>query len=132
MDARNCRSCGSLFNYMGGEPICASCKKKLEEKFTKVKEYLDEKPTATIVEVSEETEVSVTQLKQWIREERLSLSSASDIGITCMSCGRPIRTGRFCDKCKIKMQNDLSGATKKVVVAPEKKKSDGNRMRFLQ
>ena len=133
MDARNCRSCGTLFNYISGPPICTKCKKKLEEKFTEVKEYLDGHPRATISVVSEEIDVSVKQTKQWIREERLSLSDATDAGVTCETCGKPICSGRFCDKCKAKMHNELSGVIAKPVSAPAKKKDhDGNRMRFLQ
>lgn len=133
MDARNCRSCGILFNYIGGVPICASCKKKLEDKFREVKDYLNEHPNATIVEVSEEMEVSVKQIKQWIREERLSLSEATMDGVLCESCGKPIRSGRFCDKCKAKMQSELASAIEKPKAAPVKKKEhEGNRMRFLQ
>ena len=133
MDARNCRSCGTLFNYISGPPICSKCKKKLEEKFTEVKEYLDAHPNATISVVSEEMDVSVKQIKQWIKEERLSLSEATVEGIVCESCGKPVRSGRFCDKCKIKMQNELAGAIKKPAAVPVKKKDhDGNRMRFLQ
>ncbi len=134
MDARNCRSCGSLFNYIGGEPICASCKKKMEDVFLQVREYLDEHPNATINEVSEEVSVSVKQIKQWIREERLTLSDATDAGITCLVCGVQIKSGRYCDRCKTKMQNDLASVTDKprAQEPAHKRESNGNRMRFFQ
>lgn len=44
MEVRNCRSCGRLFNYMGGAPLCPACQKKLEEKFQEVKAFLEENP----------------------------------------------------------------------------------------
>ena len=76
MEVKNCKGCGRLFNYMGGAPLCDACRKKLEEKFQKVKQYLDDHPDASVNQVSEDNDVSVKQIKQWIREERLSLSEA--------------------------------------------------------
>lgn len=133
MEVRNCKGCGRLFNYMGGAPLCEMCKKELEEKFQEVRDYLEEHPNATISRVSEDMDVSVKQIKQWIREERLSLSSAGADGIVCEQCGAPICTGRFCEKCKASMVNTFAGAIDKPK-APEVKKRerDGNRMRFLQ
>ena len=71
MEVKNCKECGRLFNYMGGAPLCDGCRKKLEQKFQEVKQYLDENPNASVNQVSEDNDVSVKQIKQWIREERL-------------------------------------------------------------
>ena len=42
MNARNCRKCGKLFNYVSGPPICMACREALEEKFQEVKNYIFE------------------------------------------------------------------------------------------
>lgn len=133
MDVRNCKSCGRLFNYIGGAPICEACRKKLEEKFQEVKSYLEQYPNSSVTRVSEAMDVSVKQIRQWIREERLALSVPGADGIICEQCGAPIATGRFCEKCKASMVNTLSGALDKPV-APQIKRQerDGNKMRFLQ
>lgn len=133
MDVRNCKSCGNLFNY-SGRNICPTCARKLEEKFVQVKAFIRENPNASIATVSEENEVSVNQIRNWIREERLILSQESAIGIECERCGKPIRVGRFCDDCKKQVTQDLQGVQKTgVKVEPVKKQSDStkNRMRFL-
>ena len=133
MEVRNCRSCGRLFNHMGGIPICPDCTKKLEDTFQAVKEYLRENPKATVSQVSEEMDVSVKQIKQWVREERLSFSSTGADGIVCEHCGAPITTGRFCDKCKSNMTDSLNHAIEKPkATVVKKQEKDGNRMRFLQ
>lgn len=132
MEVKNCKECGHLFNYMGGAPLCDGCRKKLEQKFQEVKQYLDENPNASVNQVSEDNDVSVKQIKQWIREERLSLSEASLDGVTCEHCGRPIRTGRFCEKCKAAMANSFANSIEKPKpLEPQKKERDGNKMRFL-
>jgi methionyl-tRNA synthetase len=106
---------------------------KLEQKFQEVKKFIYDHPDASVNDVSEANDVSVKQLKQWIREERLMFTSATATGIECEKCGAPIRSGRYCDKCKQEMSNSLSGLLDKPS-APEstKREKDGNRMRFLQ
>ena len=133
MEVRNCKGCGRLFNYNGGMPLCPGCVTKLEEKFQDVKEYLRQNPNAPLSVVSEENDVSVKQIKQWVREERLTFTEESQITLECENCGSKIRTGRFCDKCKTSLHNDLSGAIKKSGTITSKPKSghEKDRMRFL-
>ena len=66
--------------------------------------------TATMKDISEDNDISVKQLKQWVREERLTFTDKSPVGIECENCGAMIRTGRFCNKCKNNMANDLRQA----------------------
>ena len=61
MEVKNCKECGRLFNYMGGAPLCDGCRKKLEQKFQEVKQYLDENPNASVNQVSEDNDVSVNR-----------------------------------------------------------------------
>lgn len=132
MEARNCKECGKIFNYLGGAPVCASCAKKLEEKFTQVKEYVYDNPNVPINQVAEENEVSVQQIKRWIREERLSFSDSSDIGIDCEKCGAMIRTGRYCNNCKRQMEDQFKNMYKPASAPVQKKKTNTEaRMRFL-
>lgn len=135
MDVRNCRDCGKLFNYLSGPPLCPTCMKKLDEKFAIVKEYIYDHPEASIQQVAEDNEVSVMQLKKWVREERLSFTENSIAGLECENCGTMIRTGRFCNMCKDKMVNSLGSAYKEPEVEESKKvnaKDSANaRMRFL-
>ena len=131
MEVKSCKECRRLFNYMGGQMLCPACAKKLEEKFQEVKLYLNEHPNSSISTVSEELDVSVKQIKQWIREERLTLSDPTEAGIVCEQCGTPICSGRFCDKCKAQMQNEFSSVLSKSKAPEVKKERDGNRMRFL-
>lgn len=133
MDVRNCRSCGRLFNYLSGQQMCDSCKAALEEKFQDVKTYIREHQKSTINEVSEECDVSAKQIKQWIREERLSFTEDSGVYLECESCGEPVLTGRFCNKCKAKIQGDLQSAYVRNLEpkpAPSRNR-DGDKMRFL-
>lgn len=133
MEVRNCRDCGKLFNYIGGTPLCPACMKKLDEKYAKVKEYIYDNPGASINEVSEVNEVSVNQIKKWVREEKLSFTEDSPVGLACEGCGKMIKTGRFCKECKNRMANELDSFREKPkIVSVKKETRDNAKMRFLQ
>lgn len=133
MEVTNCKGCGRLFNYISGQKLCPECLKELENKFQEVKEFLRNNPSAGIDKTSKETEVSVKQIKQWIREERLILSE-SCMDIACEKCGVPIQSGRFCAACKGEMTNNLNSAFAKPQQRkqPERQDPNRNRMHFLQ
>ncbi len=133
MNLRNCSRCGKMFNYITGQPICDLCKKAIEEDFQKVKQYIQENPTAGLKQISEDNQVSTKQIQQWIREERLEFSKDSPIQLLCEKCGEPITTGRFCAKCKNSMANTLnqSFAKPKPALQQPTKPQPKSGMRFL-
>jgi len=75
IDVINCKRCGKLFQRVTSKKLCPECLRELEEKFNEVKSYIREHPDTTIMEVSAENDVSVEQIKQWIREERLEFTN---------------------------------------------------------
>lgn len=134
MNVRNCRGCRRLFNYISGPAYCPACREKLEEKFQDVKEFIRANPGVGIHEVSEACDVDPNQIRQWLREDRLELAEGSPIMLSCESCGAPIRSGRFCEKCKMDVTRGFNEILKSN--APKQKepvrRDDGNsRMRFL-
>lgn len=134
MDVKNCVKCMKLFNYVSGPTICPSCKKDIEEHFKEVRIYIRKNPKASIAEVGEACSVDIKQIRQWIREERLSFSSESAIGIECEVCGKTIKTGRYCEACKAQVANNLNSAYKKDEAKeenPYENKDTSNKMRFL-
>lgn len=136
MNVRNCRTCGRIFNYVAGPAMCPACREKLEEKFQQVKEFIRENKGVGIPEVAEACDVDAGQIRQWLREERLELSQDSPMYLTCESCGGPIRTGRFCEKCAgnltRSLQDVLKGSRAAAPAKPAKNDAEGPKMRFLK
>lgn len=135
MDVRNCKSCGRIYNHISGPNLCPTCAAELEAKFGEVKEYIYDHPRAGMQEVSETFNVSIAQIKEWIREERLAFAEDSLIGLECEGCGVTIKTGRFCKACKEKLAKGLTELyTKEEEKKPVKKVKDfqdNPRMRYL-
>lgn len=135
MNVRNCMKCGKIFNYAIGRPICPACKDKMDEKFRIVKEYIREHKIATMTEVCEECDVDASQIRQWIREDRLQFSDDSPIKIPCEGCGKMIGSGKFCPACAANLAHGFGSTIQKPVTQEEnryKKASHDNKMRFLQ
>ena len=100
-----------------------------------VKDYIEDNPRADMREISEKCDVSTRQIEQWIREERLSFSDDSPIGIACEVCGATIRTGRYCERCKNDLANRLGSmyGSRYSTVDTDKirERREKARMRFL-
>ncbi len=109
MNVKNCKKCGKVFNYIAGLPICPACKERLEDKFQEVKEYVRDHRTASMNDIIDDCDVERKQVEQWVREERLIFSEESPIKFNCEKCGKTIRSGRLCDKCKKEMINGFGG-----------------------
>lgn len=106
-ELRNCIRCGKVFAYTYN-PVCNKCLEQEEEEFKLVKEYIYENPGSTAYEVSEATGVSVEKIMKFLREERLELSSDNtNLLLECESCGRPIKSGRYCEECKNQIANEM-------------------------
>lgn len=114
---RKCKTCGSIFNFMG-KPICPACLKKMDEDFAKVRKFIYENPNARVDEISEETGVEPKMIMQFLRDGRLELKTA-DGSIVCEKCGVPISTGRLCHTCSQDISNHMQSVLPK---APQQQK----------
>lgn len=134
MNVRNCRRCGKIFNYVAGVPLCPMCREEMDKKFREVKEYIREHKGVGIQQVAEACDVEVSQIHQWLREDRLELVEGSGIVLLCENCGAAINSGRFCQKCKNSMANNLQQSIRKPQKeepAVQKSTRDKDKMRFL-
>ena len=129
-----CMRCRRLFNYVSGDRLCPKCREEVESEFQKVKDYIRENKGCNVIEVAEACEVSEKQIKEWVRQERLEMTTPTG-DITCQKCGIAITSGRYCDKCRAEMVGEFKEAVKKDAPAPEPPKDTGDnkdRMRFLR
>lgn len=112
-DVRNCKRCGRIFNYIGGAPLCQACKDDDEDEFKKIKEYLYANPGAPMSLVATELDISVEKIKRFLREGRLEIvGDEPNFVLDCESCGKSIKTGRYCDACEKELASGLRGIAK--------------------
>ena len=134
MNVRTCVKCRRLFNYVMGPSFCPECRTKEEDKFQEVKKYVQEHGRASMKEVAEACDVSMKQIQQWLRDDRLMLADDSPLGIECERCGKMIRGGKFCPACSNEMAAKLQSAMGNPLAAQVAAKNETKtnaRMRFL-
>ncbi|MDR3092001.1 MAG: flagellar protein [Clostridiales bacterium] len=120
MEMRNCVKCKRPFTYRG-VPICQDCEKDEEKVFDEVRTYIKQHPDVTLAVVSEVTGCSHKKILRWIKEGRIEISQASFGEIACESCGKPITKGRYCEKCVIKINNQVSDTFGKETISTQTK-----------
>lgn len=99
MELYACKRCKKLFQAMISRNICPECEKAEEDAFLRTKTYLRENKTAAVKEVCEACEVTMNQIKKWLREGRLEFGTGVSTGLTCDKCGKEIPSGKFCREC---------------------------------
>jgi len=108
MEARQCKKCGKLFNYIRS-PICVECTDDDDKEFHLVKDYIYEHPKSNLSEISESTGVDNKVLLGFLREGRIALKTCSQY-YTCARCGDQINTGVYCIKCKNELTKTFSNS----------------------
>ncbi|MGN0437037.1 MAG: TIR domain-containing protein [Lachnospiraceae bacterium] len=96
-----CQYCGCKhLDPVGlGRYCCENCGKENYDDFQTIRNYLDKVGSASALEIERVTGVPRNVVKHFFREEYLEISGNS-IGVPCESCGAPIRTGIYCERCK--------------------------------
>ncbi|MGD0153883.1 MAG: MerR family transcriptional regulator [Thermacetogeniaceae bacterium] len=98
MSLRNCSECGRIFEFTARD-LCPDCVNKEEEDYELIKNCLRHNPGAGISEVSEKTGVAEKKILVFLKKGRLLLGPENSITLNCERCGKPIRSGRYCDGC---------------------------------
>ncbi len=67
----NCEKCGSRLDYRGlGEYCCPECGEICYNDYGKVRNYVEENPTATIKNISIATGVTKEKIREFINEDK--------------------------------------------------------------
>ncbi|TJY41944.1 flagellar protein [Cohnella pontilimi] len=107
MNLANCPRCGKLFSRQARN-VCPNCIATMEKEYETCVAYLKEnKHHCTMHDLSEATGVSVRQIKEFIREGRISMDGAPNMSYPCDSCEQPIREGHLCENCKADLQKQM-------------------------
>lgn len=107
MELRNCPECGGVFAYVRTN-LCPACQKIDEEDFRKVRTFIIRNAGASIIKISEQTDVSEKKIMRYIREGRIKIGSDSGSAIIeCEVCGKKISSGRLCEACNEKLSSGI-------------------------
>ncbi|WCK55484.1 flagellar protein [Aneurinibacillus sp. Ricciae_BoGa-3] len=105
----NCPHCGKLF-LKSVRDICPDCYKEIEAEYQQCYKFMRKKESrsCTIMELSEATRVSISQITRFILEGRLQIMDHPNLSYACKSCGASIRTGVMCENCRKEFSKQLT------------------------
>jgi flagellar operon protein (TIGR03826 family) len=97
---RNCPRCDDLFVIITRN-LCPACVHQELKELETCHEFLrsQDNERSTIVEMSEQTGVSISQITQFILDKRIFVEDNPNMSYPCDSCEKLIRSGRFCVSC---------------------------------
>ncbi|MCM1200746.1 MAG: FeoC-like transcriptional regulator [Bacteroides fragilis] len=123
-----------MFQYFRGIELCYECRNMLEDKFEEVKEYIAEREGTSITQISRECRVPESQLKEWLKEDRLELVGRISAELTCEKCGKGIYEGHFCTQCKGEMLRSVGNSLREDKLNELRQQSMQNtpRMHFIR
>jgi flagellar operon protein (TIGR03826 family) len=124
---KNCSECGRIF-VDTGIGVCRDCYEKQQDQMQEISSYVRDNPHSTVKQICEALKVKEKLVMRMIREGRFVTDGVS-VEYPCESCGTPITSGRFCDKCNDdlakQMQQTQQKMTAKVAAAAPQKKGSG-------
>ncbi len=100
--------------------------KDIDNQYETVYKYLKENRGCTISELSEATDVPVKQITRFIREGRISIRSAPNIGYPCEVCGTPIREHAMCESCRLRLAKEMQNSDE------DRQRAEANRLKENQ
>lgn len=98
MEIGNCSRCGRIY-HTNPRKLCPECLREEEEQFERVVKYLRDNEGVSAQVLSEALEIPLEQVTHFLKEGRLV--EVAGLEYPCASCGKPIKTGRICDTCRL-------------------------------
>ena len=127
MQVVNCPRCGKVFTQIKSS-VCPACEKNEEDTFKLLTEFIDENPECTLKDLASGTDVSPKRILRFIREGRLVISEGMRNDVRCEVCGCEISKGRYCDDCRLKINQDISSMFSEPAIKKSKKSEDSSKM----
>ncbi len=106
----NCAKCGKLIETNGFRSLCDECFVRDMQDFDRIRDFLYIHPRSKIFEVSNSLDIPVPVIKRYLREGRLEIVEKDQLFLKCEKCGKPIRSGMYCDDCLKQVAHDYKSA----------------------
>lgn len=119
MSIASCKRCGKLFQKVSSD-LCPECVRKDEAAFEEIKHYLRDHDNASVEEVAKALDIEEEVIVRFLREGRLI--AQKKMSYPCLSCGKPITSGKYCPECREKMA-DAVGNIKESLSAEQGKRT---------
>lgn len=124
----HCAMCGKVFQ-VNLRNLCNECAEIHDRRFEAVDRYLMKNRHATTEQTAEATGVPVKQIREWIRQKKISLAVHPNLTDVCDLCGGPSRTGHLCAKCSDRLRKDIDKMLAEEQAERERKREHSYKMK---
>ncbi|AOT72200.1 zinc ribbon domain-containing protein [Geosporobacter ferrireducens] len=109
---RTCRKCREAIPENALYDYCPKCFKRIDEVFTKIRDYLAQYPGATSFEMEQELGIPHHIISNFVREGRLVEIPNDYVHIECKGCGCLLLSAhhKFCPSCRSKLEAEIESA----------------------
>lgn len=112
---RQCEKCSGVMVFKGlGEYQCEDCGEFAYDDYGKVRAYIEEHKGATAAQIEDAIGVSQKTIRYLLREGRLEIAEGSRTFLHCDLCSKPIRSGRFCPECEMKVHRSMEAKQREI------------------
>lgn len=106
-----CSLCGGeLIPKGNGYYACEQCNDLSQDNLSKIRQFLIDEPAATIDDICKQFSFKYEYVKHFYDTGELSAEALESSKRYCQRCHALINFGRYCDKCKNSVANDLRNA----------------------
>jgi len=102
----HCPGCGKVFQK-NFRYLCADCAAREDELTQSIERHLKRNRFLNNEQLAEATGLSPNQIRSRIREGKLKLYDYPNLSDACDCCGQPIRRGKICGKCTVRLQEEI-------------------------
>lgn len=129
-----CPKCSGGMVYKGsGCYVCESCGEECLTDFGKVKRFVNTYGPSNAITISRETGVNRHKIQEFLRDGRVEVVEDVSSGVCfCVSCGVPIRSGKYCNVCQSRRTGKVTHSEKGVynTLSGDKLREQEGQMRF--
>lgn len=104
----NCKQCDGVMVFKGvGEYQCEACGALDWDDYGKVRNYIEKHKGATAAEIEAAVGVPQRSIRRMLKESRIEIAEGSKVFLYCESCGKKMRSGRFCSECEVQIHRSI-------------------------
>lgn len=128
MELRSCEICKKIFKAPDDRTLCPRCMITHETEFKRVKEYLRKNPGTSMPILAEETDVDISVIEQYLKQERIEVAPNSPVKLACNKCSAEIVTGMYCENCSKALLGELHKIKNNIIA---KEREEKGQLRYV-
>jgi len=102
----HCPGCGNVYQ-INMRQLCAACQSAEDSQLLAIESQLKLNRRLNNTEVAELTGIRPERIRSWIRKGKIKLYDYPNLADQCDLCAEPIRKGKLCVSCAMRIRSDV-------------------------